>query len=208
LQLIHAALYSLPRQETALVRSELLGLESRAYARFGRREAANAVRSAEACVEVYNEAAHEPVPDWMHYMKQAEVDCLAANAYIELALSADDRPRRPAYAERAQTHTLSACRTRTNGYTRSRVFDEIRLAKVRLAQDEPVESAMVAVGCLERAEHLRSNIVVEWFIRFNHRLTSQYPTVPEATAFRQQLREYVRRAAPQREREVVGSATV
>ncbi len=144
----------------------------------------------------------------MHYMTQAEVDCLAANAYIELALSADDRPRRMAYAERAEAHTLNACRTRTNGYARSRVFDDIRLAKVRLAQHEPTESAAVAIGCLERAEHLRSGIVVEWFIRFNQRLRRQHATMPQVDTFQQQLREYVRKAAPQREREAVGDAAV
>jgi hypothetical protein len=141
-------------------------------------------------------------------MNQAEVDCLAANAYIELALQADDRAPRLSYAEKAEARALDACQSRGNGYPRSRVFDEIRLAKVRLAQQEPAESAAVATGCLARAEHLRSNIVVEWFIRFSQRLIPQYPTVPEVLAFHEELRSYVRKTAPRREREVVRNAAL
>jgi len=54
------SLYSLPRHASALVRSELLGLESRAYAQLGEREAAHAARSAETCVAVYDEAPADP----------------------------------------------------------------------------------------------------------------------------------------------------
>ena len=70
----------------------LLGLESRAYAQLGENETGNADRSAQTCVAVYDEAPpHERAPDWIHYMNQAEVDCLAANTYIELALHVGDR---------------------------------------------------------------------------------------------------------------------
>jgi hypothetical protein len=37
------------------------------------------------------EAPDEPFPDWLHYMNLAEVDCLAANAYTEFALTTDER---------------------------------------------------------------------------------------------------------------------
>ena len=76
-------------------------------------------------------------------MNQAEVDCLAANAYIELALRAAHRSRWQHYATKAEVHSLRARQNRAEGYVRSRVFDEIRLAKVRLAQREPAESAAV-----------------------------------------------------------------
>lgn len=116
LNLARTGLYALPRTEK-LVRSELLGLESRAYAQLGSQEAPDAARSAEACVEVWHEAdKDEPAPDWLHYMNQAEVDCLAANTYTQLALQADDQPRWRAYAGRAEYHTLRARQTRANGY--------------------------------------------------------------------------------------------
>lgn len=198
LSLVHTALYSLPRQHTELVRSELLGLEARAYAQLGSSEIANAARSADACVAVWHEAPSESAPDWMHYMNQAEVDCLAANAYIELALQDIDRPRWRRYADQAEHHTLNACASRASGYARSRIFDEIRLAKVRLAQREPVESAAVAMSSLELAEHTRSSLVVDWLVRFNHGLTVRYPDVREVQGFHDQLRDYVRKAAPER----------
>jgi len=204
LRLVHTALYSLPRQAPALVRSELLGLESRAYAQLGSREASNAARSAEACIEVYGEAPADPPPDWIHYMNQAEVDCLAANAYIELALRAENRGRSRAYAERAERHTLGARHSRGEIYTRSRIFDEIRLAKVRLAQDEPAESAAVATRSVELAENTRSALVVEWLIRFDTELGARHPQHGAVRQFHERLRDYVRKAVPKRELGVSG----
>jgi len=79
LNLTRTALYGLPHGVAHdAVRAELLGLEARAYAHLGEREAGNAVRSAEACVEVWQEARGEPRPDWLHCLNQAEVDCLGA----------------------------------------------------------------------------------------------------------------------------------
>ncbi len=97
LDLARTALYILPRHDDALVRTELLGLESRAHAHLGNESAAT--RAAEACVEVWQEAQGEVAPDWLHYIDQAEVDCLAANAYTELALNADDAGQAVVYAE-------------------------------------------------------------------------------------------------------------
>lgn len=205
LALVRAALYSLPRNQT-VVRAELLGLEARAYAHLGGREAGNAARSAETCVAVWHEAAAERVPDWMHYMNQAEVDCLAANAYIELAMSADDTRLRGRHAARAEAHTVSACGGRESGYTRSRLFDELRLAKVRLAQGEPEEAARVAVGCLTRAERMRSHLVVEWLVQFHQRLASRHPGASALAGFQEPLRDYVRAAAPHREPDVAWSS--
>ncbi|MQA84029.1 MAG: helix-turn-helix domain-containing protein [Streptosporangiales bacterium] len=122
LSFVHTALYSLPRGSNPLVRSELLGLEARAYAHLGRSEAANAARSGESCVEVYHEGAVETRPDWIHYMNQAEVDCLAANTYIELALHETDATRTKRYAARAEHYTTNACERRGELYTRSRIF--------------------------------------------------------------------------------------
>lgn len=121
LGMVRTALYSLPRQASGLVRSELLGLESRAYAQLGDSETGNADRSAQSCVAVYEEAPrHEALPDWIHYMNQAEVDCLAANTYIELALHADDKSRWRHYAAKGEVHSLPARQNRNQGYIRSR----------------------------------------------------------------------------------------
>lgn len=204
LGLVRAALYSLPRGANELVRAELLGLEARAYAQLGQREAGNAARSADACVEVWAEAQGDTPPDWLHYMNQAEVDCLAANTFTELALRSTAPERWRRYAARAESHTLSARSSRDQGYTRSRIFDEIRLAKVRLAQREPVESVAVARTSLRLAEPVRSSLVVDWLVRFDGELLARHPDCSEAAVFHDELRDYLRRAAPQRERELVG----
>jgi hypothetical protein len=198
LSLVHTALYSLPRHASSLVRAELLGLESRAYAQLGSLETAHAARAAEACVAVYDEAPVEPPPDWIHYMNQAEVDCLAANAYIELSLQATERATWQNYATKAEVHSLRARQSRAEGYVRSRIFDEIRLAKVRLGQREPVESAAVGMHAVQLADDTRSSLVVNWFLRFDRDLASRHPDVPDVARFHEQLREYLRKAAPLR----------
>jgi DNA-binding XRE family transcriptional regulator len=199
LTMARTAVYSLPRHASSLVRSELLGLESRAYSQLGEDETGNADRSAQSCVAVYDEAPRdEPAPDWIHYMNQAEVDCLAANTYIELALRASNRFRWQHYATKAEVHSLRARQTRGEGYVRSRVFDEIRVAKVRLAQREPTESASVGMHAVQLAAETRSSLVVNWLTRFSRELTTRYPDVPEVASFREQARDYVRKAAPAR----------
>jgi hypothetical protein len=199
LAMVRTALYSLPRQASGLVRSELLGLESRAYAQLGNSETGNADRSAQTCVAVYEEAPrHEPAPDWIHYMNQAEVDCLAANTYIELALHADDKSRWRHYAAKGEVYSLRARQNRGEGYVRSRVFDEIRLAKVRLAQREPAESAAVGMHAIRLAADTRSSLIVNWLIGFCRDLTGRHPDVSEVKRFGDQVRDYVRKAAPAR----------
>lgn len=198
LNLVHTALYSLPRHATDLVRSELLGLEARAYAQLGASEAGHAARSAETCVALYEEAPADPPPDWLHYMNLAEVDCLAANAYTEIALHADEPRRWRHYADRAEVHSLRARRSRGEHYVRSRVFDEIRLARVRLAQRDPAEAATVGLHALRLAEDSRSSLIIDWFIRFDRNLAERYPHQAETADFHEQVRQYIRKAAPLR----------
>jgi hypothetical protein len=198
LSLARTALYSLPHQASSLVRSELMGLESRAYAQLGDSEAGNADRSAQACVAVYEEAPRQDAPDWIHYMDQAEVDCLAANTYIHLALRASGKSRWRYYAAKAEVHSLRARRTRGEGYVRSRVFDEIRLAKVRLAQREPAESAVAGMHAIRLAADTRSSLIVNWLAAFCRDLYGRHSGVPEVGHFREQARDYVRKAAPAR----------
>lgn len=196
LSFARTALYSLPRQANPLVRAELLGLEARAYAHLGSREAANAARSAETCVEVYAEQPAEAQPDWIHYMNRAEVDCLAANTYIELALHHDDVTRARRYADRAEHYTVDACQRRGELYTRSRIFDEIRLAKVRLAQGEPEEAVRVGTNALQAAQSVRSSLVTTWLQRFGATLTARHPKLGVVGEFAEQLRGYLHRGAP------------
>jgi transcriptional regulator with XRE-family HTH domain len=198
LAMVRTALSGLPHQASSLVRAELLGLESRACAQFGG-EAGNADRSAQACVGVFEETPrHAPAPDWIHYMGQAEVDGLAANTYIDLALSAGDRSRWRDYAARGEVHTLRARQNRGDGYVRSRVLDEIRLARVRMAQREPAESAAVGARALELAAGTRSPLIAARLTGFSRDLASRHPGIAEVTDFRDQAREYARMAGPAR----------
>jgi len=204
LHLVRTGLYALPRHAQPLVRAELLGLEARAYAQLGSQDVGDAVRSAEACLEVWQAVSADPRPDWLHYLNQSEVDCLAANAYIELALAADGPKRAEQFATRAEAYTLSACGGRAKGYARSRILDELRLARVRLAQREPGESAAVATSALGLAEQACSSVVCDWLIRYHGDLTSRYPDVTAVAAFHEQLSDYLRQAAPARKVTVSG----
>jgi DNA-binding XRE family transcriptional regulator len=185
-----------------LVRAELLGLEARACAQIGVRDAPDAVRSAEACVEVWHEAEEETAPDWLHYMSQAEVDCLAVNTYTLLAMHDDNHSRWRAYSRQAEFHALRARRTRPTGYDRSRVLDELRLAKVRLSQREPGEALAVATAALSFADAIRSSLVNDWLIGFHSDLVERYACGPGIHQFTDQLRDYLRKVAPAKEDDV------
>ena len=202
LNLVHTALYSLPRTASPLVRCELLGLQARACAQLGPGEAGPAARAADTCVAVYEEAGAAEPPDWLHYMSRAEADCLAANAYIELALHASQPAHWQRYSARAETHCLRARQARGDGYARSRILDELRLAKVRLSQREPAEAAAVALHALHLAGETRSSLVIDWLIRLGHSLRERYPAQPETASYCDQLGSYVRKAAPLRTSEL------
>jgi len=62
-----------------------------------------------------------------------------------------------------------------------RVFDEIRLAKVRLAQREPAESAAVGTHAVQLAAETRSSLIVNWLTRFCRDLAGRHPDAPEVS---------------------------
>ncbi|MGQ0773716.1 MAG: helix-turn-helix transcriptional regulator [Pseudonocardiales bacterium] len=194
LDLIRTGLYILPRHGGELVRTELLGVESRTHARLGNQAAAT--RAADACIEVWQEASSEPIPDWQHYMGVGEADGLVANAYILLALRAEDSNRAMAHAERAERHILSS---RTHSYGRYCINDEIRIAQVRLAQRELTESVTAAQTALELAAPTSSILICDSLVRFHGELTSRYPDDVHVIQFGDQLRDYVKRTAPHKE---------
>ncbi|WP_157357225.1 helix-turn-helix domain-containing protein [Amycolatopsis nigrescens] len=177
LTLTRTALAAMPRDGNPLVRSELLGLEARAHAQLGPSEAGSARRAVEACIEVFDEATPDQHVDWIHYMNQAEVECLAANTYTELALHEPEPKRALVHANRAEAHTLGAIDSRGGAYARSRIIDEIRLGKVRLAQQEPAEAANIGLRALEQADTMRSSVVVKWLNGLATPLADRYGDV-------------------------------
>ena len=200
LELIRTGLYILPRHDGALVRAELLGVESRAHAHLGDQSAAT--RAADTCVEVGQEARGAPVPDWQHYMSHGEVDGLAANAYITLALRVADSSRAMAYAERAEQHTLHKTReieTLALGHDRWHIMNEIRFANVRLAQHDLAESVTVAQRAVELAAPTSSLLVCDGLLRFHRELTTRYPGNVHVLRFGEQLREHIKKTAPHKQ---------
>jgi hypothetical protein len=201
--LARTALYILPHHESVLARTELLALESRVHARLGNQAAAT--RAADACVEAWQDAQSESAPGWLFYLNQTEVDCLAANTYIELALRTENSGHSLAYAERAEWHTLSARESRTPGYDRSRALDEIRLAEVRLAQHDLAESVSVAQSALELAAPMSSILICDRLLGFHGELTARYPSDAHVIPFTEQLHDYVQRVAPHKERNLTAT---
>jgi transcriptional regulator with XRE-family HTH domain len=203
LDLVRTALYILPRNDSALVRTGLLGLESRVHAHLG--NYAQAASAAEACIEVWQASQDEQDHDWLHYMDQAEVDCLVANTYIELALGAQSVPRAARYVERAEQHTLRARKSRGPGYDRSRILDEIRLAKVRLAQDDLNECVAVAEAAITLAAPTSSAVVCDWLIRFYGELATRYSQNMHIAPLGEHIREYVKLITPQKEQGIAAN---
>lgn len=132
-------------------------------------------------------------------MNQAEADCLAANAYTELALHDTDARRAKRQAARAEHYVIDACEQRGESYTRSRVLDEVRLGKVRLAQREPDEAVNIGLHSLSFAQGVRSSVVVDWLLRFDGDLHGRYPTLPSVQEFHGELTAYVRDTAPHKD---------
>lgn len=152
LSLAHTALYSLPPTRDALVRAALLGLEARAYAHLGAGEATNAARVSQMCVEIWSEAAGEPAPDWMQYMNQAEVDCLAANAYIEvtfigsLAILTVRTNRRACRLLAMRLRMRPAC-SRSPGSARIRAASARVRGRYRQRRTRPSRMVMASTTC-------------------------------------------------------------
>jgi hypothetical protein len=207
LGIVRTALSVLPRQANPLVRSELHGLEARALAHLGSDESSHARRAIEACVEVFHSGATGDKPDWLHYMTPAEVGCLAANTYIQLALQATRRGQAKLYASEAEQHTIATIRSRGSGYNRSAVLDSLRLSKVRIAQGVPEEAARVASSALEGTGAMTSTVVVTWLIDLHQVLMCRYATAPGTDSFHNELADYLSRVAPEKQGELVAHTT-
>jgi tetratricopeptide (TPR) repeat protein len=187
LRLVSEALATLPAQVPVTVQPELLGLQARAYARLGRE--AESQRAMETCINVFAGAKHGD--ERPHYLDQAEVDCMAANAYIELALHSTPRSQLSAYTHHAEGHALRALADRNPAYVRSRVLDTIRLAYVRLIQRDPAEAVAVAAQALDLASDVSSARVLERMVQFNKELHDRLPSAPAAHQFEERLREHL-----------------
>lgn len=139
-------------------------------------------------------------------MNQAEVDCLAANTYTQLALTGQGQQWRR-FAEQAERHTLHARQARSDRYERSRVVDEVRLARVRLAQREPVEAVRVATQAMSMTGQIRSAIVCDWLVRFDRELTTRHRALAQAREFSDGLRDHLRHQPPPGSAGVSGAGT-
>jgi hypothetical protein len=143
----------------------------------------------ETCINVFS--GTEQGDERPHYLDQAEVDCMAANAYIELALHSTARPQLSVYTRHAERHALRALADRSPAYVRSRVLDTIRLAYVRLIQCDPAEAATVAAQALDLASDVSSARVLERMVQLNKDLHNRFPTAPATHRLEERLREYL-----------------
>lgn len=191
-------------KDNVLVRAELFGLEAVSYAELGPSEAPNAVRSAETGVAIWHDKDDQPPPDWLAHMAQpADIERQAATVYTRLALNATDRPCWEQYASQAERYMTNVRAIRSSHYILSHILDEIRMANIRLAQREPAESITAASRALNAAEQVQSSILCDRLIRFQNELTSRHAGLPASSDLTQQLRDYLRRAAPARMKDVI-----
>lgn len=198
LAMVRTALATLPRNANALVRSELHGHEACAYARFGKDEATNTRRSVEASLEAFDQATAEAHQPWNQYMDRAEIESLASAAYTQLALRDTSSEHVGAYSQYAEAHALNAATHRQQHRLRSRLFDDLRLSKVRLAQQEPEESGVLAQRALHQAEAISSSHALNRLVDHSQNLTDRYGDVVAVVDFHANLTDYVHKVAPGR----------
>ena len=104
----------------------------------------------------------------------------------ELALHTEDGGHATAYTERAEQHTINARASRADGYDRSGILDEIRLAQQDLCE------SVTAQAAVELAAPTSSTVVCDWLLRFHGELIGRYPGNTHVVPFSEHLREYVR----------------
>ncbi|MGW5648231.1 helix-turn-helix domain-containing protein [Saccharopolyspora sp. NPDC003752] len=202
LAMVRTALATLPRSASPLVRSELHGHEACAYARFGRSEAACTRRAVEASLEAFDQATPGSQQAWNRYMDRAEVESLASAAHAQLALQDPTSQHLDTYTWHAETHALRAAESRQQGRLRSRVFDDLRLSKVRLAQSEPEEAAALAQRALSQAQEISSSHAISRLAAHSERLTARYGDVVAVVDFRANVADHVHKAFPGRKDEL------
>jgi hypothetical protein len=152
----------------------------------------SARRSVGESLEEWERLPKEPPPEWCSYLTPAEIDCLAANAYTEMAFQQVSREG-SSYVGLAERHALHALEGRDGHYVRSRVLDTIRLANVRLAQREVEEAAAVAGQAVEMSADLTSTIVLDRLAEFQQRLSPVSVGLPEVEMFQDRLKTHLGR---------------
>ncbi|GAB2662717.1 hypothetical protein GCM10027271_21600 [Saccharopolyspora gloriosae] len=188
LGLVRTALATLPRTANPLVRAELLGHEACTYARFGSEDATSTRRSVDAAMDAFDQVAQGDHRSWNRYMDRAELDSLAASAYIQLALGEE---RSTSSATEAEHHAVNAARARPAHRVRSRLFDDVRLSKVRLAQREVEESTELADRALTRAMAISSPQAIHRLRVHSQTLTAGYGDLAVVRAFSARLSEHL-----------------
>ncbi|WP_010312078.1 helix-turn-helix domain-containing protein [Saccharopolyspora spinosa] len=202
LAMVRTALATLPRNANPLVRSELHGHEACTYARFGRDEVTNTRRAVEASLEAFDRATPDAQQTWNQYMDRAEVESLASAAYTQLVLEDPTSGQATTYTRHAEDHALNAAANRQQHRLRSRLFDDLRLSKVRLAQQEPDESGKLAQRALARAAETSSSNAINRLVAHSQSLTARYGDVVAVVDFRANLADYVHKVAPGRENDL------
>lgn len=71
-------------------------------------------------------------------------------------------------------------------------------ACVAVYEETPAEPLPDWLHYMNPADSARSSLIIDWFIRFDRSLTERYPEEVETAALHEQVREYVRKAAPLR----------
>jgi tetratricopeptide (TPR) repeat protein len=189
LELLRTAIRGLGARRLGTNAAELFGLQARAYAELGQEPEAR--RSVDASLDAYRASLVEPLPDWSYYLSEASVAGLATDTYTELAARSGSKREATAYASIAEQHAAGASSLRDELFVRSRVFDAVRLAMIRMAQGEPAEAARIAGHALDLADNVSSTLVVDELMRFRSGLASHYSTVPEVQQFQLHLRTYL-----------------
>jgi hypothetical protein len=157
LRLVDLAFDQLPRDGRRInkVRSLLWSLKAQNLAAMGDTHASEMRSAVELSFELYaqigDEDAAPAVSACFPYTTDAELAGSAAMCYRQLA--ANDLT----LAAEAERHAVHAVTHRPDGFTRSRVFDQIELARVRFAADEPTQACDDGDQAIDLAENVATS---------------------------------------------------
>jgi hypothetical protein len=151
LRLIELALDRVPpdRRRFNAVRGMLWCLKASMQASMGRgylTEVRNAVNlSFDLYASAHDDEPDDAVTDYWPYTNESELAAVAAGSFAELA-STD-----PELGRRSEEYANRAIALRPTGFTRSRVFDQIALARARFLVGEPEQASLDGAAAIDLA---------------------------------------------------------
>jgi transcriptional regulator with XRE-family HTH domain len=174
-----------PRRFNA-VRGELWSLRANAMGGFGVAHLSEVDRCINLSLDLYRKSADDEyspaVADYFPYACEAELAGVAAASYHELAQEDTQ------LATRAEQHARYALDHRGDGFTRSKIFDQVTLARVRLRAGEIEQACLDGQQAVQMAAEVTESKRVRTHLRQLMNDTTPYQQQSAVRELREELR--------------------